>query len=244
MSLKHSFANKKVLITGGGRGIGRTLVKRLYEDGALVYTIDKDESSLQSLKREFPKVITATLDICDWDKTRETIQKWVFFDHLINNAGIVVAQEFLQVTPEVLKKGFDVNLFSMFNISQVVGKGMIEAKNSGTIVNMSSLAGQLTVEGISVYSCTKAAVIMLTKSMALELGVHDIRVNCICPTGVADTGLIGELPASAGPACARAVLKRPVTTDEAANLILYLLSPLSSMITGENVLIDGGVRIN
>jgi len=245
MSFSHSFANKKVLVAGGGRGIGKSIVKKLYEDGALVYTIDRDASLLQSLKAEFPKVITGCVDVCDWNKTKETIENFgVHFDHLVNNCGTVNSQNFLEVTPEILKKSFDVNLFAIFNIGQVVGKGMIEANNGGTIVNMASIAGVLTVEGISVYSCSKAAVIMLTKSMALELGVHNIRVNSICPTGVADTFLLGELPASAGPTVARAVLKRPVTCDEVANVVLYLLSPLSSMITGEDVLIDGGVRIN
>jgi L-xylulose reductase len=124
-----------------------------------------------------------------------------------------------------------------------VAKGMITNNIAGSIVNMSSIAAKVNVPGISVYSCTKATIVMLTKSMALELGPHNIRVNCICPTGI-DTQLMRLLPPAAGVTIGRAVIKRPVEVNEAADLILFLLSDKALMITGEDVIIDGGLSTN
>lgn len=243
MALQASFSGKKVLVTGGGRGIGRAVIEKVYNDGAIVYTVDKDQGLLQQLKADFPKVTTACVDLTDWAATKKALESFGPVDHLVNNAGILICEEFLEITEQAVDKQFAVNFKSMINVTQVVAKAMIDNNISGSIVNLSSLASRFNVPGISMYSCSKAAIVMLTKSMALELGPKNIRVNCICPTGV-DTPLMRELPAAAGATIMRAVIKRPVEPKEAADLILFLLSPLSGMITGEEVFIDGGVSTN
>jgi NAD(P)-dependent dehydrogenase (short-subunit alcohol dehydrogenase family) len=102
-------------------------------------------------------------------------------------------------------------------------------------------AGHLTVLGLGMYSCTKAAIIMLTKSMAIELGKHNIRANCVCPSG-ATTEMAKLLPAGVVDVIGRAVWPKPLDPDNIADTVLFLLSPLSSMITGEDITIDAGVR--
>ncbi|OXA55662.1 carbonyl reductase [NADPH] 2 [Folsomia candida] len=241
MALHYSFSGKKVLVTGGGRGIGRAVVQKLYDDDAKIYILEKDAELIQQVQKELPKATAVCVDVCDWKATREAILKFGPLDHLVNNAGVLAPQEFMDLTEQVVELHMAVNFKAMINVTQSVAKGMIESGNGGSIVNMSSLAGHLTVPGICSYSCTKAAVIMLTKSMALELGKHKIRANSVSPTGAA-TIMATLLPEAAGAVIGRAVDPRPVLPEEIADTILFLLSPKAGMITGEDVTIDSGVR--
>jgi len=241
MALHCSFAGKKVLVTGGGRGIGRAVVQRLYDDGAVMFILEKDPALVQQLQKEVPKATVVCVDLRDWKATKDAIHKFGPLDHLVNNAGVLQTQEFLDLTEDVVELHFGVNFKAMINVAQAVAKGMIESGNGGSIVNMSSLAGHLTVPGICAYSCTKAAVIMLTKSMALELGKYKIRANSVSPTGAA-TEMAALLPEAAGAVIGRATDPRPVMPDEIADTIIFLLSPKAGMITGEDVTIDSGVR--
>jgi len=241
MALHHSFAGKKVLVTGGGRGIGRAVIQRLYDDNAVMFILEKDPALVQLLQKELPKATSVCVDVRDWKATKEAIYKFGPLDHLVNNAGILAPQEFMDLTEEVVELHMAVNFKAMINVTQAAAKGMIDSGNGGSIVNMSSLAGHLTVPGICSYSCTKAAVLMVTKSMALELGKHKIRANSVSPTGAA-TEMAALLPEGAGAVIGRAVDPRPVMPDEIADTILFLLSPKAGMITGEDVTIDSGVR--
>jgi len=239
MALHYSFAGKKVLVTGGGRGIGRAIIQKLYDDGAIIYALEKDPELVQQFQKELPKATVVSVDITNWKATKDAILKFGPLDHLVNNAGVLVCQEFMDMTEDVVELHMAVNFKAMVNVTQAVSKGMIAAGNGGSIVNMASLAGHLTVPGISAYSCTKAAIMMLTKSMALELGKHKIRANSVSPTGAA-TIMATLLPEAAGAVIGRALDPRPVTPEEVADTVLFLLSPLSGMITGTDVLIDCG----
>jgi len=238
MALHYSFAGKKVLVTGGGRGIGRAIIQKLYDDGAQIFTIERDPELVQLMQKELPKATVVSVDVRDWKATREAILKFGNLDHVVNNAGILQCQEFMDMTEDVVEAHLAINFKAMINVTQSAAKGMI-ANGGGSIVNMASLAGHLTVPGLSAYSCTKAAIIMLTTSMALELGKHKIRANSVSPTGAA-TIMATLLPEAAGAVIGRAVDPRPVTPEEIADTVLFLLSPLSGMITGEDVLIDAG----
>ncbi len=136
----------------------------------------------------------------------------------------------------------------MVNVSQIVVQGLVNAsRNQGaTIVNVSSVFDSSPSKGISIYSSTKAALLMLTKSMALELGGKGIRVNCISP---APTVVLREMFVSQNPQIIqetqkvldRQVIKRPVQPSEAADIVLFLSSPSSAMITGASIPVDGGI---
>jgi len=243
MALHVSFAGKKVLVTGGGRGIGRAVIQRLYDDGASIFVLEKDAGLVQQLLKDLPKATVVCVDLRDWKATREAILKFGPLDHVVNNAGVLASQDFMDMTEEVVELHMGVNFKAMINVVQSAAKGMIESGKGGSVVNMASLAGHLTVPGICAYSCTKAAIIMLTKSMALELGKHNIRANSVSPTG-ATTEMAALLPEAAGVTIGRAPLLpvRAVEPNEIADTILFLLSPKAAMITGEDISIDAGVR--
>lgn len=239
--MNYTFSGKKVLVTGGGRGIGRQIIQRLHDDGAIVYTLEKDADLVAQLKQELPKVTAVQVDLLDWKATQDTIAQLGAMDHLVNNAGVLVSQEFMDITESAADLHLGVNFKALIAVTQAVAKGMIEAGKAGTIVNISSLAGHLTVVGLGMYSCTKAAIQMLTKSMAIELGKHNIRANSVSPTG-AMTEMVKLLPPAAGDAIGRAVWPKPIDPNDIADSVLFLLSPLSNMMTGSDLLIDAGVR--
>ncbi|KAJ8318374.1 hypothetical protein KUTeg_003465, partial [Tegillarca granosa] len=138
--------------------IGRDIVKRLVEYGAETIALSRTQTDLDSLKAEVPGIIPVQVDLGDWENTRVTLQKLGPVDLLVNNA--------------------------VFNVSQVIAKGMVERGQGGAIVNISSLASSLALEDHAAYCSSKGALDMLTKVMALELGPHKIRVNSINPTVV------------------------------------------------------------
>lgn len=100
MSLHYSFSGKKVLVTGGGQGVGRQLVQRFHDDGATVFTIDKNPETIQKLKKDLPSVTAEVVDIGDWDKTRKVVESFGVIDHLVNNAAFGILESFLDITQE------------------------------------------------------------------------------------------------------------------------------------------------
>lgn len=242
------FAGRRVLVTGAGKGLGYAIVKKFYEHGASVFALDKNKKSLEILKDEFPNVTIVTVDLRDWDETRRLVRAIAPIDHLVNNAAISGTSFFEEVSPEQIDELFNVNFKAVINVSQSVVKGLVTAgKTQGaTIVNISSVFDTTPSKGISVYSCTKSAILMLTKSMALELGDHGIRVNCISP---APTVMVKEMFVSQNPQIIqetqkvldRQVIKRPVQPSEAADIVLFLSSTASAMTTGSSIPVDGGI---
>jgi len=235
------------LVTGGGRGIGREIVRKFYNDEAHVFVIDKDAKLLDALKKELPKVTTVCVDLLDWDATKQAVTNMAPLDHLVNNAAIVGESTIMDVKPETFDKVFGVNLKAIFVVSQAFAKGIInnkKEKDGTTIVNISSVGDRIAFWGTSCYAATKAGVTMLTKSLALEFGEYGIRANCICPT-VIDTDLVRE----ADPAIfergsnlvERVIIKdKKLSTTDIAHAVLFLSSPLSQMITGEALMVDSG----
>jgi len=245
MALQHSFSGKRILITGGGQGIGRQLVQRFYDDGATVFTIDKNPETIKELKKALPNVTAEIADLSDWDGTRKVVESFGVIDHLVNNAGIFISQPFLDVSKDAFTAQIGVNLGAMINVSQVVAKGLIGAGRGGSIVNVASIASkQGNSLGGTVYAATKAGVANLTKSMAIELGPHNIRVNAVSP-GMVDTPLLQKTlddnDQYMDAAMQRCVIKRFIKPNDIADLVAFLLSPLSAMIAGDNILIDAGL---
>jgi len=248
MSLEISFKGKKVLVTGGGNGIGRQLCEKLHEMGALVWALCKNQEWLSSLAAEKPGIQTICVDLEDWAETRKAIENLevVKFDCLVNNAGIGGGATFMQITPDMVDKQMSVNVKAIINVSQVVSKGMIEL-GGGSIVNISSLGSRYPIKISPVYSLTKASVDMLTKAMAVELGPKNIRVNGVNPTIVqTDMGASfggkssGEGNTIYDKLISRTPYGRVANKTEIVNTILFLLSDTAPMIHGESVFVDGG----
>ncbi|ODM89043.1 L-xylulose reductase [Orchesella cincta] len=248
MSLNYSFAGKRVLITGGAGGIGRQIVQRFHDDGAIVLALDKDSDAIEQLQKELPNVTAVTVDVADWNETKKAIEAFGAIDHVVNNAAILIPQYFMEITKEMADLHFNVNALACINVVQTAAKGMMERGSGGSIVNITSIESTGATAGFSMYSSAKIALEMITKSMSVELGRHNIRANCVSPNGIDGDGMVKisdpRITAAVENLFRRNTIKRLIAPNEVADLVMFLLSPLSAMITGETVVIDGGFMAN
>ncbi|XP_007957754.1 L-xylulose reductase [Orycteropus afer afer] len=235
-------AGRRALVTGAGKGIGRSTVQALHAAGAQVVAVSRTQADLDSLVRECPGINTVCVDLGDWEATEQALHGVGPVDLLVNNAAVAVLQPFLEITKEACDVSFDVNLRAVIQVSQIMAKSLIARGAPGAIVNVSSQASQRALANHGVYCSTKGAMDMLTKVMALELGPHKIRVNAVNPTVVMTP--MGQANWS-DPQKARAMLDRiPLgrfaEVGHVVDSILFLLSDRSGMITGSTLPVDGG----
>ncbi|KAJ8679029.1 hypothetical protein QAD02_014816 [Eretmocerus hayati] len=237
-----SFEGKRVLITGAGQGIGKDLALRLSKYRATVIALSKTKENLDQLRKQDANIVTICVDLCDWDKTRNAVKSVLPIDLLVNNAGVACLRPFLSATQKDFDLTFDVNVKSIVNVSQVVAENMIERKVAGSIVNVSSQASHSALKDHAIYCASKGAVDMLTKTMALELGPHNIRVNTVNPTVVMTA--MGKLgwsdPNKAKEMLSKIPLGRFAEVDEVIDAVVFLLSDRSSMTTGAGIPVEGG----
>jgi len=241
MSLEVTLKGKKVLVTGGANGIGRALCLKLHAMGAKVIAMDVNKDLLASLAKECPGTATVCVNLCDWDATRKAVTEIGPVNALVNNAGINISEPFLAVTPDNYDKVMNVNLKAYINVGQVVANGMIAEKTGGSIVNIASVACKTATLPCPSYNLSKAGVEMLTKSMAVELGQHKIRVNSVSPIFVltdicrkaVESGFVNNF-------LHRIPMGRIAEMDEIVNSILFMLSDVAPMVNGHNLVVDGG----
>uniref|UniRef100_A0A6P5LLA8 Carbonyl reductase [NADPH] 2-like isoform X2 n=1 Tax=Phascolarctos cinereus TaxID=38626 RepID=A0A6P5LLA8_PHACI len=177
-----NFSGLRALVTGAGKGFGRDTVKALHDSGAQVVAVSRTNEDLVSLSKECPGIEPVCVDLGDWEATERALGNIGPIDLLVNNAGVLLEQPFLEVSKEAFDRTINVNLRSVIQVSQMVAKGMIARGVPGSIVNVSSMVSRAAVINLTSYSSTKGAMDMLTKIMALELGPHKIRVNTVNPT--------------------------------------------------------------
>ena len=238
-----SFHFKRALVTGAGKGIGRGIALKLAYLGAKVHAISRTQADLESLRKECSDIDVCNVDIADWDKTRLEVESIGPIDLLVNNAGVLQLSPFVDATKDHLDNVFDINFKAAFNISQVVVKGMIERGQGGSIVNISSIGGlKPYVPATSVYGSSKAALNMLTRNMASELGPHNIRVNSVNP-GVLLTSMVlkhNDAETIKPWFIPRIPLGRLTEVDDVVNTTLFLLSDQAAMVNGVTLSVDGG----
>ncbi|XP_055448418.1 L-xylulose reductase isoform X1 [Psammomys obesus] len=235
-------AGRRALVTGAGKGIGRSTVLALTAAGAHVVAVSRTQEDLDNLVRECPGVEPVCVDLGDWEATEKALSTVGPVDLLVNNAAVALLQPFLEVTKEACDQSFSVNLRAVIQVSQIVARGMIARGVPGAIVNVSSQASQRALTNHSVYCSTKGALDMLTKMMALELGPHKIRVNAVNPTVVMTP--MGRMNWS-DPQKAKAMLDRiPLgkfaEVENVVDAVLFLLSDRSRMTSGSTLPVDGG----
>jgi len=235
------------LVTGGAQGIGYACAEALIEDGAKVIVADINAEGVKAAADSLGHGTTAM--VCDMGDTAaidamfEAIQK----DHgalsiLINNAGIAMPNDFFDTSIDDFKKVIDINLTGTFHAIQRASKMMVDAKIEGAIVNMSSINAVVSIPTIPAYCASKGGVMQLTKSTALALAPHNIRVNAVGP-GSIDTAMLAGVnanPEAMAMVMSRTPLKRIGTPREIADVVAFLASSKASYITGETIYVDGG----
>lgn len=242
--MERRFEGKRALVTGGGRGIGKEITILLTKLGAHVVVIDRIQEDLDAVKAE-TGCTTINVDLSEADEARRGAERALPIDLLVNCAGVVNLQPFLQTTVENFDETLAVNTRAPLVISQVVAADMIRRKCTGAIVNISSVANALAFKDHTTYCISKAGVDQLTHCMARELGPFGIRTNAIAP--VMTMTPMGRKawsdPEKARPMLAKIPLGRFNETIDVANGVALLLSDEAAMINGTVLPVDGGFQI-
>lgn len=240
----HGLKDKRVLITGGAGGIGLATARRFLEEGSRVVILDRNAEACAHAREALPRLTGALLaDVSD-DRAVEAAFGELDallggLDVLINNAGISLRHPFLEITPEAWRTVINVNLNGVFYVAQAAARRML-AGAGGVILNMGSTNGLTGYHYYADYNASKAGVIELTRSMALELGPK-IRVNAVCPGFI----LTPMQQAEYTPEMRRAFedkvpLRRLGAPEDVAALFAFLASDDAAFISGQTFVIDGG----
>ena len=239
---------KVAIVTGGSRGIGAAIAKRLAADGASVaITYAKDATAasavVKAIEQAGGKAIAIQADAADDDAVKGAVEKAVAalgrIDVLVNNAGTAIPKLFEETTLEEIDRMFNINVRGALVTTQAALKHM---NNGGRIIMIGSCVGErLFTPGLVAYSATKGAVKMFTQGLSREVGARGITVNNVQP-GPIDTDLNPASGDWATPQIANTALARYGTVDEVAALVAFVASPESSYITGANLTVDGGTN--
>lgn len=237
------FEGRTVLITGAGKGIGYASARLMAERGAYVVALSRSQADLDALSALID-CKTVAVDLEDAAAALKAAREAQPVDLLVNCAGIVDLEPFLDATTESFDRTMAVNVRAAMVVAQECARSMIARGKGGAIVNVSSIAAQVGTPLHASYCASKAALDALSRVMAVELGVHGIRVNTVNPvvtlTPMAEK--VWSEPAKSNPMLARIPLRRFVQPEEAARTIAYLLSDDSSMVNGVSLALDGGFQ--
>jgi len=244
--------NKVVIVTGAARGIGEGIALKLAEHGAHIAFTYISEGSAEKAKALEEKLAASGVKAKAWRSNageftecetfvNDVIKEFGSIDVCVNNAGISKDNLLLRMTPESWDEVMNINLKSVFNMTKQVIRPMMKAKR-GSIINMSSVIGLMGNAGQCSYAASKAGIIGFTKSVAKELGSRNIRCNAIAP-GFVETDMTSYLKEGeqADKYKAGIPLGRFGTSEDIANVTLFLASELSSYITGQVIATDGGL---
>jgi NAD(P)-dependent dehydrogenase (short-subunit alcohol dehydrogenase family) len=241
----HGLKGKKILITGGARGIGAATAARFLEEGARVTVFDKDSEGLQNIKKTLPEIEgVIKADVSSPKEVEAAFAElnsfWKGLDVLINNAGTSLRHPFLKIKNEEWLQVIAVNLSGVFFVAQQAAKQMVKQKEGGVILNMASTNGLVGYPFYAAYNSSKAGVIELTRSMALELAPR-VRVNAVCPGYILTLMQEAEYTPEMLRACEKKVpMGRLGKPEEVAALFAFLASDEAKFITGQCFVIDGG----
>ncbi len=253
-------AGKNAVVTGGAMGIGFGIAKRLIEAGANVLIADLDGNAAEGAAKKLAdgpgKAAAMQADIAEEGIGERIVAKCVelfgSINILVNNAGIYPTSPVLQMTSDFLDKVYKINLRGLVFVSKAAAARMVEQGKGGKIINIASIdAFHPSMVGLAAYDASKGGVVMFTKSLALELGPHGITVNSIAPGGIQTEG--ASKPLAGMPEdqmnqltkafASRIPLRRMGVPDDIGKVAVFLASSASDYMTGETIIVDGGVLL-
>ena len=239
-----NFKNKKILITGATGGIGNSLVKKFLSlEGNILATGTNDEK-LNNLKKNYPKIEILKFDISQHEKIENFVEdassKLNGLDVLINNAGITLDNLSLRMKNDEWQKVIDINLTSTFFLCKFGIKKMLKNKY-GRIINISSIVGHTGNLGQSNYSASKAGMVAMSKSLAIEYAKKNITINCVSP-GFIETNMTEKINESIKEVLlSRIPMNKLGNGEDVSNTVAFLASDSASYITGETLHVNGGM---
>ena len=237
--------NTNIILTGATGGIGNSILEKLITSGANVLATGTNEDKLKSIKEKYENVITEKFDISNHSEIESFVNKandtlGGRIDVLINNAGITRDNLSIRMKEEEWQKVIDINLTSTFLLSKNSIKKMLKSKK-GKIINITSVVGHTGNFGQANYTASKAGVVAMSKSLALEYGKKNINVNCISP-GFITTDMTDKINVEYKEILkSRIPLDRFGSPNDIANAVIFLSSELSDYITGETLHVNGGM---
>lgn len=251
-SVSYDFTGSTALVTGASKGIGREIALRLAASGSNVAATARNESELAQLAEEVAEYdVEVDVFPCDLAVTEQINrmcghfkERFGFIDLVVNSAGTTFPESVLETTDDHWDTTINVNLKSVISVVKNMAPPMIE-NGGGAIVNVGSLAGEVAIEEHASYCASKFGLHGLSKVMALELGPHGIRTNCVAPTVVlTPMGLkVWGDPQKADKMKQKIPLRRFLDPPEVADAVLFLLSDSAATVNGEIMMLDGGYSI-
>ncbi len=239
-----NFKNKKILITGATGGIGNSLVEKFYNLEGSILATGTNEEKLDSLKKKYPNIKILKFDISDHTKIEEFIDnsntELSGLDILVNNAGITQDNLSLRMKDDEWNKVIHINLSSTFLLCKFAIKKMLKNKY-GKIVNITSIVGHTGNIGQANYAASKAGIIGMTKSLAIEYAKKNLNLNCISP-GFIETSMTDKISENVKTTLiSRIPMSKLGSGEDVANSTAFLCSDLASYITGETIHVNGGM---
>ena len=243
-----SLQGKKALVTGGTKGIGLAITREFLELGAEVLVVARNTKSIQGKLKNSANLFTVEGDLTDANVRKSLAQKieenWGRLDVLINNVGTNVRKKFVEYSEEEYRQLFETNLFSMMELTRLCYP-MLKKSEGASVINIASVAGTFDVLSGPPYGMTKAAIIQFTRHLTAEWSVDNIRVNTISPWYIETplTKAVLEQPDRLEKIIARTPMGRVGQPEEVSALACFLAMDKSSYISGQNIMVDGGMSV-
>ena len=242
-----SFKNKNILITGATGGIGNALIKKFVSLGGNVLGTGTKPEKLDQIKKKYPNIKVKKFDISEHSRIEEFLDEVILelgsLDILINNAGINIDNLSLRMKDEEWKKVIDINLTSTFLLTKYSIKKMLKNK-FGRVVNITSIVGHTGNLGQSNYSASKAGIIAMSKSLAIEYAKKNITINCVSPGFIVSDMTLNIAEKVKLYLTSRIPMGKLGTGEDVSNCVAFLSSDQASYVTGETLHVNGGMYMS
>lgn len=245
-------ANKKALITGGTKGIGRAVVDEFVQLGASVWLVARRDQDVHKLAHDYQQqgkdVMALAGDVADRAFRERLLEEitatWGKLDVLVNNVGTNVRKKFVEYTEAEYRQLFETNLFSLTEMCRLAFP-LLQNGQRASVVNLASVAGSVDVQSGPPYGMTKAAIIQLSRHLAAEWAPHGIRVNAVSPWYIETplTEPVRANPERMQQIIARTPMARIGQPEEVAAVVAFLAMDGASYLTGQNIIVDGGFSV-